>query len=514
MTRLGFTLKAAIFATGSAGMVAEFVLSTLATYLLGNAVFQWTIIMSLMLFAMGVGSRISKHFDTALLDTFVLTEFALSILCAASAILAYSVVAYSAYTGLVIYTLSIAIGVLIGFEIPLVTRINREYEELRFNIASVMEKDYYGSLVGGLFFAFIALPHIGLTYTPIILGSLNFCVASFFIIFFFYRIKQKKIISTAFAGCALVLVMLTVSAKPIMLFSEQRLYKDKVIYVEQSHYQKIVVTQWKKDYWLFINGQQQFSTYDEEKYHEPLVHPAMRLSNQRRAVLILGGGDGLALREVLKYKDVHGVTLVDIDPSMTAFASRNPILAKINQGAMQDKRVQIVNADAGVYLQKDDRIYNIIIIDLPDPDTVDLMHLYSRRFYGLVKKHLTADGVMVTQAASPYFARQAFCSILKTVAAAGLSPLPYHNHIPTMGEWGWVLAMKAEAMPPSKLKKRLQRLDFDGLDTRFLNTAAVTAMIHFGKGVLEKQQLDDIEINTELNPVLVRYYRNGSWGVY
>ena len=167
--------------------MAEFVLSTLATYLVGNAVFQWTVVMSVMLFAMGLGSRLSKRFKRHLLDVFILTEFALSLLCASCATVAYFLAGRMANLALLIYGLALAVGLLIGFEIPLVTRINQKNETLRFNIASVMEKDYYGSLAGGMFFAFFALPHLGLAHTPGDFGECQFRRGRRVLLFLFFH---------------------------------------------------------------------------------------------------------------------------------------------------------------------------------------------------------------------------------------------------------------------------------------------------------------------------------------
>ncbi|MBF0398057.1 MAG: polyamine aminopropyltransferase, partial [Desulfobacterales bacterium] len=465
MANVSAILKISIFATGCAGIVAEFVLSTLATYIVGNAVFQWTIVMSLMLFSMGIGSRISKTFQNHLLDTFILIEFALSIFCALSAITAYGLSAYTQSINLIIYLLSMIIGAMIGLEIPLVTRMNQAYEELCVNISSVMEKDYYGALFGGIFFAFFALPYFGFTYTPIILGTINFIVASLFIWFLFDLIHKKKTIVISFIICAITLILLSVLAKPIIMYGEQSQYKDKIIYSLQTKYQKIVITQWKNNYWLFINRQEQFSTFDEEKYHEPLVHPAMMTTINRNNILILGGGDGLALREILKHNDVKTVTIVDIDPDMTSLGKTYPILLKINNNSMLDSRVNIINKDAGIFLKEDNKLYDVIIIDLPDPDTIDLMHLYSEGFYTLVGKHLSVGGTMVTQATSPIFSKKAFLCIIKTIEAAGFSAFPYHNHIPTMGEWGFV--MGSLKMSPHQLKKRVIEQNYNILDTRF-----------------------------------------------
>ena len=511
---ISVVLKISVFATGCAGIVAEFVLSTLATYIIGNAVFQWAVVMSLMFFAMGLGSRISSIFRHRLLDTFIIIEFSLSVLCASSAALAYGLAAYSSQVNLMIYAQAFIIGMLIGMEIPIVTRLNQAYEELRSNIAAVLEKDYYGSLFGGLFFAFFALPYLGLTYTPIVLGTINFLVAGLLLWLFFGLIDRKWIVVSAFVLAGVVLIALGISSKPIILFGEQRQYRDKIIFRKQTPYQKIVITQWKKHYWLYINGQEQFSTFDEEKYHEPLVHPGMKLTANRDKVLVLGGGDGLALREILKYEDVSSVTLVDMDPAMTTLSQKHPVLVKINQGAMNDSRVKVINQDAAAFLKQDAELYGVVFVDLPDPDTVDLMHVYSLGFYRLVYRHLMGGGILVTQATSPYFSRQAFLCIMKTIRAAGFSTLPYHNQVPTMGEWGWVLGAKAEEFTEDELKRRVLTEDFDIVNTRFFNTDAMISMVHFGKGILDGPGVKKIKINTASNPVLSRYYRMGTWGVY
>ncbi len=513
-THLRILLKVALFATGCAGIVAEFVLSTLATYLLGNAIVQWTVVMSLMLFAMGLGSRLSRHFHNRLLDTFILVEFSLSVLCAVSAELAYGISAWTEYTAMAIYGQALMIGCLIGLEIPLVLRLNQAYEQLRINISEVMEKDYFGALLGGFAFAFLALPYLGLTYTPIVLGAINFLVAA--VLFWGYAslVEKKSTLGICFFLTLFLLVALTLLAKPIIRFGEQQKYRDKVVYEEQTPYQKIVMTQWKDHFWLYINGQEQFSTYDEERYHEPLVHPAMALAIHPENVLVLGGGDGLAVREILKYRSVSLVTVVDIDPAMTNLATQHPVLLSVNKGAFNDGRVRVVNQDAAGFLRDDSKLYGVIIVDLPDPDTIDLMHVYSASFYRRIHRHLIAGGIMVTQAGSPYFARQAFQCILKTVESAGFSVLPYHNQIPTMGEWGWVLGARGEDTSPQTLKKRIMAQTYSQVDTRFLNQDATIAMVHFGKGVLDADLLEKIHVNTERNPVLHQYYLKGTWGVY
>lgn len=505
-------LKLSLFATGFAGIVAEFVLATLASYLIGNPILQWTLVMSLMFFAMGVGSRISKYLHNYLLDFFIGIEFLLSILCALSAVVSYSVIPYTIHTNLIIYTFALFIGLLIGMEIPLVTRINDSYESLRTNISSVMENDYYGALAGGLVFAFFALPKLGLTYTPIALGMINFSIACILLWKFYHLMKYKSLLKYSFFIVAGFMLTLLVLVKPIMLYGEQSRYRDKIIFSKQTKYQKIVVTQWKDFHWLYINGHVQFSSYDEERYHEPLVHPAMLLSSSPKNVLVLGGGDGLAVREVLKHKDVEQITVVDIDPAMTDMARTHPVFRKLNKESMINPKVKIINQDAYKFLQKSSNLYDVIIIDLPDPNSIQLARLYSRGFYTLCERHLSKFGVVITQSASPLYTTKAFLTIIKTMEAAGLTVLPYHNQIPTMGEWSWSMGVREELLRKNKFKEKLLQLNFDEVPTRFLNQDAMVSMLHFGKGIFDTEE--KLEVNTELNPVLDQYYREGSWALY
>ena len=238
----------------------------------------------------------------------------------------------------------------------------------------------------------------------------------------------------------------------------------------------------------------------------------MSVSAAREKVLILGGGDGLAAREILKYPDVKQVVLVDIDPAMTELGRNHPIFLELNRSSLRDARVQIINEDAYRYLQEESQIFDVIIIDLPDPKTVELARLYTREFYQLAMRHLSKGGALVTQASSPFFSRNAFLCIFKTIRAAGFSAIAYHNHIPTMGEWGWVLGINLADIETETLKERISLLNFAGLQTRFLNQDAMTAMVRFGKGELDG--ITEIQINQELELKLFHYYKEGKWDIY
>ncbi|MFY0651939.1 MAG: polyamine aminopropyltransferase [Cyclobacteriaceae bacterium] len=508
-------LKLALFATGLSGIVAEYVLSTLATYFLGDSVFQWTMIVSIMLFSMGLGSRISKYFSGDLLQKFILIEFTLSILTAYVSVITYSVTAYYGGSYWIIYSLSIIIGLLIGMEIPIVIRLNDQFEKLHINVSSVMENDYYGSLIGGVFFAFIGLPYLGLTYTPVILGSINFSVA-----ILLYFILKSNLESTARMrtnllsfGVFVLLVSGFLFAQPIISYGEEKRYKDNVVFEEQSKYQKVVITQSKEDFWLFINGNQQLSSIDEYMYHEPLVHPAMSLSKLPKEVLILGGGDGGAVREILKYQSVETITLVDLDPVMTDLGKTHDLLVTMNQNSMNHEKLNIINTDGYNFLESDAGFYDVIIIDLPDPKTVEMGRLYSYEFYRLCHKRLRPHGLVVTQAGSPYYAAKAFNCINLTMQEAGFTTAPMHNQVITLGEWGWVLGAKNG--DPEKLEKALQSLRFDEttIRTRWINHESMTLMTSFGKPLFAEDTVN-IEVNKIHNPVLYKYYLRGKWEFY
>ncbi|CAL2105258.1 Polyamine aminopropyltransferase 2 [Tenacibaculum sp. 190524A02b] len=512
-----FVLKSAIFATGFAGIVAEYVLSTLATYFIGNSVFQWTMIVSLMLFCMGLGSRLSQYFNKNLIRNFLLLELALSLIVAFSSVLVYTLAAVSSYYEVVIYFLSMLVGLLIGLEIPLVVRINKEYEDLKTNISSILEKDYYGSLLGGVFFAFIGLPILGLTYTPFILGFINFLVACLV----YYRFKGKMLPAQTKAMLVMiggVLVTLTMGMRftdTIITWGEQKKYKDKVVYSAQSKYQKIVLTEWKNENWLYLNGNLQFCSIDEEMYHEPLVHPIMQVHPNPQKVLILGGGDGCAVRELLKYPSVDKIDMVDLDPNMTDLGKNNPILININEGSMNSEKLTIYNKDAYVHLEQDNRsFYDVIIIDLPDPRSVELGRLYSHEFYTLCKRKLRPNGLIITQSGSPYFATKAFHCIDKTLQSAGFTTIPMHNQIISMGEWGWIIGTKNKNISKEQLKQRLQNIDFSNISTKWINKEAMLLVTSFGKKDFFKIDMNEIEVNKIQNPVLYQYYLKGNWDLY
>ena len=502
-------LKFSLLATGTAGVVAEYILATLASYFLPDATVQWTMIISVMLFSMGIGSRMSKFLKTDLLDKFVFIEIALSILISFTASIVFIAAGKTLYYGFIIYGLSISIGLLIGMEIPLVTRINEDNEELRLNIASVMSWDYIGSLIGGVFFVFVGIPYLGMTYTPYVLGIVNFLVASIIIFKLSDSLRYKKALRITFIFVFILISSGCYFSEQIVMYGEQKRYKDKIIKVEETRYQKIVITEAKGYHWLFINGNQQLSSFDEWMYHEPLTHIPFALTSEKKKVLIMGGGDGCAAREILKYPEVESILLVDLDPKMIELASTHPALVGMTQNAFSNKKVKVIHQDAFIYARDSKEKYDLVIIDLPDPRAIDINKLYTKGFYWYVQNLLSDGGVVITQAGSPYFATKAFYCIEKTMKSAGLETLTIHNQVITMGEWGWVIGSKS--LTTQGMKDKLHQTDFSKIDHKWLTNESVDLLTSFGKPMADTT---GININTLASPVLPNYYLKGNWDLY
>ena len=504
-------LKLALFATGLSGIVAEYMLSTMATYFIGDSVFHWTMIISTMLFAMGLGSRLTRFISGSLLAWFVGLELSLSLFVGFSSMLVYIGSVFTEYTPIIIYGLSIIIGLFIGMEIPLVMRLNSEFEDLKVNVSSVVEKDYYGSLVGGVFFAFIGLPVLGLTYTPFLLAGVNLAVAIVLIFFLKSNLSQPTFKRSIAASLVLLatLSLGSIYAQPVVLYGEQVKYKDQVIYSEQSKYQKIILTQWKDHYWLYLNGNQQLSSMDEVMYHEPIVHLPVMVNQHARKVLVLGGGDGCAVRELLKYKNIDQIDLVDLDPSVTNLAKTHDVLLSLNKGALSDKRVNVYNDDGYRFITDSKDFYDVIIIDLPDPKTVELSRLYSFEFYKLCHRQLRPHGTIITQAGSPYFATKAYLCIDESMSQAGFSTMKVHNQLITLGEWGWILGSKDEELSQEILENRFD----EDISTEWMNKESIKLMTSFGKEIYPGIDTTH-RANKIHDPVLYQYYLEGNWDLY
>jgi spermidine synthase len=281
---------------------------------------------------------------------------------------------------------------------------------------------------------------------------------------------------------------------------ENKLYKNNIIYNTQTPYQKIVITANNGRIQCYINGAIQFDSIDEHRYHESLVHPVMLATPKHENVLIVGGGDGMALREVLKYDDIGQITLVDLDPAMTTLFKEHKVLSKLNDNAYDNPLVKVVNLDAWKFIETSEILYDVIILDLPDPNNISLSRLYSQTFYKILTNQLSRSGAMVTQASSPMFTRKAFWSVFQTMKSTGLNAKAYHTYVPSFGEWGFVMASKF----PIDFKKYAPNTELKYLDKEVLRRMEI-----FEKDIAKL----DVEPNKLSTHKLIEYYDDG-WKIW
>jgi len=472
------------------------VAAALASYLLGDSVLQFSSIIGCYLFAMGVGSHFSKYVkDEDLLARFIDIELLVGLLGGISATALFVIFAWAAGPfRSVLYAMVFALGVLVGMEIPLVMRIlNARKADFAEIVSRVLTFDYLGALVVSLLFPIVLAPHLGLARTAFLFGIANAGVALVAAQVFRAELRQAAALRLR-AGIVLVALSAGfVGADAITQWSERGLFGDEIVHAETTPYQRLVVTRWQDDLRLHINGNLQFSSRDEYRYHEALVHPVMAALPGAKQVLVLGGGDGLAVREVLRYPGVESVTLVDLDPAMTKLFSTAAPLVALNQGALSDPRLSIINEDAGKWLEDAQQSFDAIIIDLPDPNSYGLGKLYSEPVYRLVHKRLAEHGLVVIQATSPYFAPRAYWCVVATLAAAGFQTHPYHAYVPSFGEWGFVIGDKhGRYQPPVQFT----------LPMRWLDERSMREMFRFPADM----QRPPVEVNRLNNQVLVRYF--------
>ena len=487
-----------VLIVATCGLIYELLAGTLASYVLGDSVTQFSLIIGIYLFAMGVGSWLSRFIDTGLARRFVDIELAVAVLGGFSAPLLFLTFSRVSYFYVVLYFIVFAIGVFVGLEIPLLLRILKDEIEFKELVSRVLAFDYVGALVASILFPILFVPRLGLIRTSLIFGMLNAGVALWGT--WMLRPLIKGRITGLRVRAIVVMVLLVIAlvkANRITSLAEDEMFADEIVYTKDTPYQRIVITRGRAGFQLFLNGNLQFSSTDEYRYHEALVHPAMLLSNNPKRVLVLGGGDGLALREILKYPSVEHVTLVDLDPEMTKLSSAFPLLAKLNQNSFSDPRVQVINEDAFIWVEKtNEPLYDAAIVDFPDPNTFALGKLYTTRFYRLLKSRLTETAGVSVQSTSPMFARNSYWCIIRTIEAAGFVVKPYYTAVPSFGLWGYALArstsFEAPQNPPPGLK--------------FLDAQTLAAMFTLSKDI----EPVPVEINRLDNQVLVRYYE-GEW---
>jgi len=491
-------LLVSILVVALCGIAYELIISTVSSYLLGNSVYQFSLTIGFFMFSMGVGSYLSKLLPGNLIQNFISVEIAVSLVggvCSLLLLMSFPLV--RALYETVMFSLIFIIGALVGMEIPILTGILSDKHSTRNSIANVMSLDYIGALIGSVAFPLLLLPQLGMIRSSFAIGLINILTALTNIYFFRKYLNSPRLLTYISLAILAMLVAFTFYGTYLSSFAEKHLYFDQVIYKKQTPYQRIVVTKSNvtSEHRLYIDGHIQFSSRDEYRYHESLVHPLLSIPGKKSNVLILGGGDGLAVREVLKHDDVELIHLVDIDPEMTRISKRLYMISTLNEKSLDNPKLTVYNEDAFTFINKAGMLYDRVIIDMPDPHNEAINKLYSKEFYTMIRKRMSPDGVLVTQSSSPFFTHKTFWCIEKTLDAVYDDTLSYHATIPSFGVWGFNLARVNKTIP--------KEFTFDkNLKTRYMDEPTMQAAMVFGKDI----QKVDVPINTMMMPSLYQLY--------
>lgn len=491
-------MLASVFVVAACGLLYELAAGAIASYLLGDSVLQFSTVIGAYLFAMGVGSWLSRFFERQLPAHFLRIELLVALVGGALPAILFIANAYmpGAFRFL-LYTLVLVVGTLVGLEIPLVMRILKRNVALKELVSQVLTFDYLGALAVSLAFPLVLVPQLGLIRTGLLFGLMNAAVGLWALWLFRHELRQWWAHAIA---CLLTLAALGAgfaAADQITTLTEDRFYQDHIIFTTTTPYQRIVVTSGKTGHRLFLNGNLQFSERDEYRYHEALVHPVMSAHGAPKKVAVLGGGDGMAVREVLKYASVESVTLVELDPAMTQLFSQQAALSRLNGEALKSPRVNIVNTDAFRWLEQATDTFDVVIVDFPDPTNFAVGKLYTNSFYALLERRLAASGYAVIQTTSPLVARKSFWTVVTTIESVGLAAAPYHANVPSFGEWGFVVASRR----PFKHATTLPA------DLRFLSPQTLPALFDFPQDMARVPA----EVNRLSNQTLVHTYER-EWG--
>jgi spermidine synthase len=495
----------AVFAIGTCGLIYELLAGTLASYVLGDSVTQFSTIIGVYLFAMGVGAWLSKFIERNLIQRFIEIEIAVALIGGVSATVLFLSFARVEFFRVILYLIVLVIGTLVGTEIPLLMRILQDRYNLKDLVSRVLTVDYLGALVASLAFPLFLVPRLGLVRGSFAVGCLNGAVAIWctHLMADLLPHGRQAIFLRVEAWCVTVLLVVgLLFSDELTSLAEDELYADPIVYAKTSQYQRIVLTEGRGSFQLYLNGHLQLASVDEHRYHEALVHPPMSVARdlagrEPKRVLVLGGGDGLAVRELLKHRAVEEIALVDLDPMMTDLAASLSFLVQQNERALHDPRVEVINADAMIWLRDEApkrAKWDVVIADFPDPNSYSLGKLYTTRFYRLAKQALHEDGALVVQATSPMLARRSFWCVARTIEEVGLAVRAYHAPVPSFGEWGYVLAAHRPFEVPSRISvaERLRYLNAETLPTLFVFPADMDRV--------------ETEPNSLNNQILVQYY--------
>ncbi len=494
-----YVLLLSVFVIATCGLIYELIASTVATYLLGDSVTQFSTVIGIYLFSMGIGAYLSKFINRNLIGTFIRVELLIGLVGGCSAAVLFLLFEQVTSFHTLLFTLIVIIGTLIGLELPLLMRILKERLEFKDLVSQLFTFDYIGALVASLLFPLVLVPHLGLVRSCFLFGILNILVALWTLYLFQADVPWAKLMKASGFGILVLMVAGFAYSNRLTDLAEGAIYPDPVWYGKSTHYQRIVLTRTPHDLRLYLNSNLQFSSRDEYRYHETLIHPGMCGMAAPRRVLVLGGGDGMAVREILKYPSIESIHLVDLDSEMTTLFSRQESLLQLNHRSLEDPKVHVVNEDAFSWLKKTNQEFDFIVSDFPDPSNYSIGKLYSTAFFRAIYEHLRPDGVFVVQCTSPLAARKSFWCINHTLQAVRFQTAPYHAYVPSFGEWGYIIASKQPFHEQRAFPENL----------RFINNQTAPALFDFPP---DMQPLPT-DVNRLNNQVLVKYFEE-EWSEY
>lgn len=481
------------------GLIYEYLLSHYAGRVLGIMESTIYAMIGLMIVAMGLGAFAARKIQCAF-NGFVWLELAIAFLGSSSILIIGGLIALTQTFPEILgqmfnlppdayprgglfkqlsfiafnspYFFGLILGFFIGMEIPLIARIREEIHQkhLKNNLGTIYGADYIGAGMGAAIWV-VFLLSIDISKASALTAALNLLAGCVFIVYYWQKLNWRKTLISAHIILLVFIVAIYQFGNSWLSQMSNLLYLDKVVYSDKTRYQQMTFTERNMGAMqgeiinFYLNGRLQFSSSDEFIYHSYLVSPVLAGSARQDNILIIGGGDGLALRDVLQWQPKK-VTLVDLDGELLEIFKQPEeklpkhlanSISELNMASLQDERVEIISADAFISIDKllqSNNSFDAIIVDLPDPSHPDLNKLYSVNFYARLKQLLAGDGLIGIQSASPYHAKNAFIAIGKTVQAAGFSSVQqYHDNVPSFGEWGWTIASKMGAAPLTRLKQ-------------------------------------------------------------
>lgn len=496
---MSYVLLFSVFVIATCGLVYELIAGALASYLLGDSVTQFSTVIGVYLFSMGIGSFLSKYIDKNLISRFIQVELIIGLIGGFSAAILFISFEYVTSFRILLYGFVCITGTLVGFEIPVLMRIMQSQFEFKDLVSKVFTFDYVGALLASLLFPLYLVPHLGLVRSAFLFGIFNVLVAIWTLYLFKDEILWIRLMKGSAFAVLISLVFGFIYSDRILSFAETASYPDKVIYSKSSKYQRIILTKSRDDFRLFLNGNLQFSSKDEYRYHEALIHVGLASLKSPKRALVLGGGDGLAVREILKYSSIEEVVLVDLDQEMTDLFTKHEALAKLNLSSLSSPKVRVINDDAFLWLKNNSKKFDFIAVDFPDPSNFSVGKLYTNSFYLLLKSALDENGVGVIQSTSPYVAKKSFWCVNNTLKSVGFQTTPYHVYVPAFGDWGYILISKKDFHLPDQFPEGL----------KYINVEVAKTLLVFPQDMIVVSH----DINKLNNQILVKYFEE-EWADY